>query len=749
MSKIKHINGASVHRMVTILIGVILALVPLYATRYVFAGLMFQKAILFYGLTTLLILAYLWLIYCDKQYLPRFSLVGWAFAILTVGWIISTLTSQQPYMSFWGTFNRMEGLISWLYYFALFIVATGTLRKLTDWWMVIRITMVGVALVTLYALAQLFRINLFAMSMDRWRVEGTLGNPVFLGGYLASAIPLIVVWAFNVKSYRWAAWSLVGLTVVTFMFTLSRGAWIAGLIAILITLMFYFRRYHSAWMKRLWIYLGVGLAVFILLTISWTVAPADSTFKQVGEKAIFRSESMLYRRNNWSIGWQSFLQKPWTGWGLENFHVAFDRNYRTFKQHAGFTESHVDRPHNEYVGVAVAGGLIALVPYLLLMGYAIYRGWRRLQAKIDPDTYLINVGMLGALIGYAVFVFTAFNLITNILFLILALAWVNQSEDDNKRVAPSRPNGIILAVFGVAAVAAAYFTVIAPVQAVRLADQATLEFQRNGNYQRSLELFKRSLARGSFMSNTIRSQMSVISSSGSVMTIEDRQLTDFRKYTGSILRDIFVTEPYTSYTHMIAGLFYGNLAGALPEFIPTADEVFQSTVDIAPRKGETWLRWGEMYANLGQWNMAKPKLDRAMELDPHNYDIQFAGGVWYIWFGESERGNELVKRAIQAGHPAGFAEVQEIGNALEHAGLHDKAEVLYRQIIDKPQNEQETVYAIVQLIDVYRRAGRWDDASALLDRLSQYEVDQTELSQMAQSIEQRVAPAVPATNLGY
>ena len=387
----------TLHAVVVTLIGVVLAAVPFYATQYVFAGLMFEKAMLFYSLTTLLILAYLWLLCLDCQYLPKFNLVGWGFLGLMLGWTISTITSPQPYASFWGAFNRMDGLISWVYYFACFVIIVGTLRKSEDWWRVVRFAMAGIGLVVIYGLGQLVHLRIFAMAGERWRVESTLGNPVFLGGYLASALPLALVWMFSLKSIPWRRWSWVfwGLACLTLVFTLSRGSWIAGLIAVSLTITLYCHRYHPAWLKKILIFSTIGAVVFSLVTVGWLLSPKKSWFRQVGEQAVFRSESMIYRQRSWLAGVKAFAQRPLTGWGLENFHIAFDRNYQILDRHAAFTESHVDRAHNEYIGVAAAGGLVALIPYLLMLLYALYRGWLYARSRHDSSDYLLNLGMLG------------------------------------------------------------------------------------------------------------------------------------------------------------------------------------------------------------------------------------------------------------------------------------------------------------------------------------------------------------------
>src|SRR4030042_5153367 len=95
------------------LVGIIVAIVPLWSPTYVFIGTSFNKAVLFYILMTVLILVYFGLIWRDKSYLPKFNLVGWSFLGLVMALAVTTLTSVQPYVSFWGTFHRTDGWLMW------------------------------------------------------------------------------------------------------------------------------------------------------------------------------------------------------------------------------------------------------------------------------------------------------------------------------------------------------------------------------------------------------------------------------------------------------------------------------------------------------------------------------------------------------------------------------------------------------------------------------------------------------------
>ena len=66
----------NIHLVAIWLIGMILILVPFLFTQSVFIGLIFSKTMLFYGLTTLLIVIYSILIYLDHRVLPTLNKIG-------------------------------------------------------------------------------------------------------------------------------------------------------------------------------------------------------------------------------------------------------------------------------------------------------------------------------------------------------------------------------------------------------------------------------------------------------------------------------------------------------------------------------------------------------------------------------------------------------------------------------------------------------------------------------------------------
>src|SRR5207237_349338 len=58
----------------------------------------------------------------------------------------------------------------------------------------------------------------------------------------------------------------------------------------------------------------------------------------------------------WQVGFKAFLQKPWLGWGPENYSIGFDKYYNNFSGDAWW-----DRAHNIPLEIATTAGLPALV----------------------------------------------------------------------------------------------------------------------------------------------------------------------------------------------------------------------------------------------------------------------------------------------------------------------------------------------------------------------------------------------------
>lgn len=152
---------------------------------------------------------------------------------------ISTLLSENPAVAVFGGYYRREGLLAWGSYIAFFFAvlgwasARGTARlsSLLDLMLLASVVPAG------YAIQQRLGLDFFfVVNPDPTRPHGTLGNPVFLGAYLALLLPLTIVRGWQERRgpalLFWL--SVGGLQLLALLLTQSRGPVLALLLGTLL-----------------------------------------------------------------------------------------------------------------------------------------------------------------------------------------------------------------------------------------------------------------------------------------------------------------------------------------------------------------------------------------------------------------------------------------------------------------------------------------------------------------------------------
>ena len=693
------------------LIGGIVALVPLWVPTFVFIGISFNKATLFYTLVTILILLYLILIWRDKSYLPKFNFVGWSFLGLVAALGLTTITSIQPYVSFWGTFNRTDGFLMWLYYLVFFVIITSVVVTRSVWWRVISISLVGTVGVVLYGLGQAVLWPGMVASSDRWRIGSTLDNPVFLGGYLALALPLTLSWALTRLDRRWryAGLVLALLEIVTLVLTWSRGAWLAAIIGGFVFTISYLYWFHRTSAIRVAVAVVVGLGLLLGGLWAGQMLPDQSNWHKASDY-LSRTDSISLRYQLWRVAGQAIAERPWLGWGLENFSVAVDKYYQAFSNiNVPFSETHTDRPHNEYLGMAINGGIFALLAYLSLWLVAIWLGYRQMmklvrQRKTFAES-IFYLGCLATVVTYMVFAFAAFKLVDIIPYLLLALAGLGQIfwETSTKRHKLNfnwdKPVSLII---GIGMIGLSYWSVIQPVIAVRWADQGTITFQQQ-KFSDSWRLFGKALAEESYLSNAIRGQMAVLADNARANWENDPVFNDFQRQTGELIIQNYQTEPFNSYYYLIFGMYYGHLAQVWPEYLNKSETSFQRVAELAPRKAETYWQWGNIYGQMGEIDKAKVKYDIALDLEPANWVINYQVGKWYLAVkGDLDQGYVLIQKALADGFMPRFSDVKLVTQFLEEKGQLKQVEQIYQTLIAHGADYYDLALAQTELAEFYQ-----------------------------------------------
>ncbi|HWB33882.1 MAG TPA: O-antigen ligase family protein [Candidatus Paceibacterota bacterium] len=626
-----------------------LCLVPfislIVATGSIFPNMFFPfitgKNFAFRILVELLLLVYVILAMREPKYRPKASLIMWSVGIFVLWMAVATALSVDPVKSFWSNFERMDGYITVLHLFALFIVA-GAVLAAEKWWDVLfRISVATGALQGAYALMQVFHIfGLTPSSQSGPRADTSFGNATYLAVFMLFNIFITLLML--VRDWRSLNARVVyGMALVlefpALYFTETRGAILGALGGIIIMALWILIRARGTaevgQRRAAWVTLGV-----IVLLVGGFFALKDTSFVR-GSGALARLASISLQdptttsRLNfiWPIAIKGALEKPVTGWGQENFNFIFNKYYNPAMWGQ---EQWFDRAHNEFLDWLVAGGFPAALLYVSFFALA---AWAIVRSDaLSPAEQAILLGLLAAYGFNNLFVFD--NLMSIVyFFLILAFVHGLSWKPLPRFMALSRPMSeqsiaVVAPLVAVAIVGGMWYfnwDGIARAQtlisAIETTDPATGTARTP---DQSLAAFKTALSQGELGLQETTEQLFQYSSNSiapsTSATPEQKQ--EFYNLTLSAGNAMLAQRKNDARLELFDGIFlsqFGQYDQALAHL--------QEAAALSPDKQQILFQEGLMYVQKGDVADALPILKKAYDLAP-DYDearIVYAGGLYY------------------------------------------------------------------------------------------------------------------------
>ncbi len=387
------------------------------------------KTYFIYIMSEITLVLFLWLIARAPEWRPRITLTTKLFFLYILILVLASLLGVDPSYSFWGSLDRMGGILTWLHLTAVFVVLTSLMRTQEDW---VKFFSFSTAVAVMIAFIHLFSLGGTALIPEA-RGGATLGNSSFLAVYLLFHTFFSLFLASQQKKkerlYTWLsvcaffALTLSSVSAVAVHFSL-----IGGMVLLSILLLIVHGR--SKTKKQLGIVLLVLLSIVFLTTTILAFLPESS----VHQKFIDLSSGSRFAL--WDSAWQGIKEKPLFGWGLENFGVVALTHYNPCfgSQACGF-EMWFDHAHNKLLDVWIESGILGLLLYLGIWISSIRELWLARQKKnITGTTFAIFSALLAA---YFVQNLTVLDTITSLLLWIMVLAFSNSQEEP--AVKKSRP----------------------------------------------------------------------------------------------------------------------------------------------------------------------------------------------------------------------------------------------------------------------------------------------------------------------
>ncbi|HEY3411592.1 MAG TPA: O-antigen ligase family protein [Armatimonadota bacterium] len=326
-----------------------------------------------------------------------------------VFWMLATLVTVMAAVSrvssAWAALNLLPGAVLALA-FAEVARKAGARRRL----MLALVASAGIS--SAYAIAQHYALDLLqgGAANRAYAAAGTVGSPVYLGAFLALALPFALAISRMRRSPRWLTPAIAAI-VVALVLTYARAAWVAAAAGLIVTiyaagrgssrplnpslggiamiimmaLPIVWTRSHSAafalsaplgafliwWLASLPGFsaarraLAVGLAVAALAVFADTHLPGSAA--RTERRATAETQAASARKTLWGVASGLFGQRPFLGYGPDGYRIAAS----TIAHDSVNMPDALLLPHqnaqSEWYSAAVEGGALGLVAWALLV----------------------------------------------------------------------------------------------------------------------------------------------------------------------------------------------------------------------------------------------------------------------------------------------------------------------------------------------------------------------------------------------
>jgi hypothetical protein len=340
-------------------------------------------------------------------------------ASLGVGLIVATIATDVKYTAMFGEFHRNNGFFSYLAMIILMASAAlvFNLKSIDRYFSFLGLT--GIIL-SFYGILQGLGMDPVSWKIDYNPFITTLGNPNFTSGFLGLAGIAILYIALDAKDRKRQVIYSVGL--LADLYILWRSGSIQGVFGFAI---------------------GAAVIVFVRIwqinrkygQVSLLIAAALGTPVALAVLNIGPLASRLYqgtlrnRLDYWNAAIGMFKDNPIYGVGIDRFGEYY-REYAV--QNQVVQGQMTDNAHSIYLQLLATGGLILFVPYILLVLFVTFIGFKALVKSQGNDKF-----KTGAIFGiwlatFAVNIVTVDNLGVGVWFWITGGVLISVSTNQIK-----------------------------------------------------------------------------------------------------------------------------------------------------------------------------------------------------------------------------------------------------------------------------------------------------------------------------
>ena len=553
--------------------------------------------------------------------LPFLAYAGWRYA-----------TADIEYVA------RQE----WLQVLMLGILFLGIVNGLygQESQRIIVFTLIGVAtVISMYGIYQWLSGSDRVLAFTRPptyhnRASGTYICPNHFAGLLEMALPLALALSFSGRINA-VARVVLGYAALVMLAgiagSLSRGAWMSAILALLVYFSLLARRRAYRW-------IAIALLALVCFGGVWTYS--KSIARQRTAVAISGHHRDV-RLRFWSAAWEMWRENPWWGVGPDHF----DHRYRAFRDPVDKTQARPGRAHNDYLNTLADYGVAGLVLLMLPIGagiWGLFRCWPYVKRNAGEfggkgsNRSAIVLGCALGLLAMLVHSFFDFNMHVpaNAMVAVTLLAILST----HLRFATDRY----------------WFTARWPLKIIgTILLSAAIVYLGRQTLTHTREAVWLKRAR-------------------SAPEASARQIAAFRQAA-----EIEPKNPATTYElgerlRLLAWQGQDGYRQLTREAMPW----FERTWQLNPWDPFSRIRYGMCLDWLGEHDKARPFYEKALELDPNHYYTRVMLGWHHFQAGDFEAAREWNRKSLQVNwttNPQGYAYYELINRAIATEGAKNRA----------------------------------------------------------------------------
>ena len=191
---------------------------------------------------------------------------------------------------------------------------------------------------------------------------------------------------------------------VAILATMTRAVWLSFAVSVVVLII----RSHNRRLRR------ICIAVTMVGTLGLLIALSFEDQRRALTDRLHESGPLDFRQAVYAGGWQMFLERPLTGWGVNQMPAELARHVSGYKEKELY-------PHNTYLELLVEHGVFGLALYAWLM-WEILRLGRGLVPRADREGFLDQQFhamwpvLLGVYLVNAAFVVMNYQFVNGLLF---------------------------------------------------------------------------------------------------------------------------------------------------------------------------------------------------------------------------------------------------------------------------------------------------------------------------------------------